>query len=137
MALDGSVSRCVVSPIRTVAFAYWPARSTSSGLSSSTTTRMPRVPGSAAGAMRSTRPATPSGRPSTLTETGMPVLSDDTWCVPTTPASSSSRRSTTVSSSCSALTFSPGNTLRLPTMPAIGAASAASRTPSREVASWA
>jgi len=57
--------------------------------------------------------------------------------VPTTPASSSVDRSTTVSSSCSALTFSPGNTLRLPTTPPIGAVSAASRMPSIEVSSWA
>ena len=57
--------------------------------------------------------------------------------MPTTPASSSSVRSTTVSNSCSALTFSPGSTLRRPTTPLMGAVSAASRRPTLTVAACA
>ena len=53
------------------------------------------------------------------------------------PASSSDDRSTTVTICCSALTFSPGTTWRLPTMPEIGTDSVASRMPTRIEASCA
>ena len=87
--------------------------------------------------MRSMRPFTGAAAPSMRTDKVCPGFSAETWCVPTTPASSSTDRSTTVISSCSALTFSPGSTLRRPITPLIGAVSAASRMPSFEVASAA
>lgn len=89
--------------------------------------------------MRAMRPGTGCSRPSTRTCTDMPAASAATSCVPTLPANSSCRRSTRVSAGCSSVTFSPGTTWRLATMPAIGAISVPSRKPTRVVSSeaWA
>ena len=56
-AASGSVRRCAGRrPASTRASAYWPARSVSFGLASAIVTPIERVPGSAAGAMRASRP---------------------------------------------------------------------------------
>ena len=100
-------------------------------------TPIERVPGSAAGAMRSSLPATGAATPSTCTSTAMPGRSDETSCVPTLPASSSRARSTIVITFCSMLSFSPGSTWRLATTPEIGATNSASRRLIRLVPSCA
>ena len=73
-------------------------------------------------------PASPGPRPAPA-PAGRARAARPPACRPT-PGSSSVVRSTTVTICCSALTFSPGTTWRLPTMPEIGTASVASRMPS-------
>ena len=73
MALMGTVSRGVASPIWTCATAYWPARIVSFGFCSCTATPMARVPASAAGAMRASLPSSGLSMPSIRSVTGMPV----------------------------------------------------------------
>ncbi len=128
IAVSGSVGTGAPAASRMRPVANIPPRSTASGLGIRTKTRIARVPASVIGLMRSTWPwKRRSPKPSVESSTGIPMTISGISLAGTIACSSIRPRSTTVKSGESKLTFSPGCTLRLATVPSRVVITTASR----------